>query len=202
MDALGRTEEIVHKPSIRGKIEIGEDGSRNLRINRLRGYDLDSFLGFMDYAQSKFKKIVASVEYDRPGQIKNLILSGFGMNVELTQSDKEKLIESLAQGLSTKNKKVKDKLLSELRASKNLADFVASLVKKGFISPGEPVYDTMVKLLKEKGVKELEFRSVDNGIEYTLSQHILHSVQLQRSPDNDYHKGFRKYRRLVPGLNY
>jgi hypothetical protein len=181
---------------IEGSIKVDEDtGVRNLHLSKVRNYTLDAFLGFMDFAQSKFRDISVVLEYDRGGQIKNFILSGFGENVELSSSDKAQIIQSLGEKL--KNDK---RLVGEISRSKSLSELVSSLVRRGLVAPTEPVYDTIVKILKNKGVKQLVFKSTSEKREYTFSQQVLHSVQLQRSVDNDYHKGFRKYR--LPNIEY
>jgi hypothetical protein len=191
---LKRQSNVKFRTEIGGNIKLVKDPDgvtrRVLNIDTLKGYDSEALAGFMDYAQTKFARIVGDISKMNDMQIGMLLLNGFGENVEVDNNIKQKLLS-----LGVYNDKVK----KWINNAKNVQDIVNALVKFGVVNERDDRIQEIVRYIKSKQINKLVFNSVRNGIHNTKSQNTLHAFQLQISADNDYHKGFRRYRKLIGG---
>jgi len=180
---------------INGKIKFVRDSDgitrRVLQIDDIKGYDAESLSGFMDFAQHKFARIEANIQRLSERDVGRLLLNGFGENVRVGNSIKREILDELEKiGVS-------DRIKKWVSNATNIQDIVNALVKGGILSENHPLIQKLVVYVRQNSNGNLIFNSVRNGVYNTKSQNTLHAFQLQMSADNDYHKGFRRYRKLI-----
>jgi len=195
MNLVAANGNIRHRAEIGGRINLVRDSNgvtrRVLRINKLDGYDAEALASFMDYAQSKFARVHADISNLNNKQIAMLLLNGFGENVKVTNELKQKILNMV--------KNAPERIRNWISSANSIQDIVNALVKFGVVNENDDRLQEIVNHIKNQNIRELVFNSVSNGVHNTKSQNTLHAFQLQISADNDYHKGFRKYRKLIGG---